>query len=240
VTVGEVFTAAGYALGAGVFLAEARRRKLATEGILWLLGSGFFFGVVGAKVSQWLAQGWPASRPVFAIFSPEEGGRALAGGLIIGWLAVSISKRILGIRRSTGDLFALALPAGEAVGRIGCYFNGCCYGTPTHVSWAVYQHSQWRHPAQLYSSVSAALLFGILVLLRDRLAKEGDLFRLYLVGFGASRFALEFFREGDKGYAGLSLMQWACIGFVVYGFGSLVSRMDLLPVGFRRAGKTAG
>jgi phosphatidylglycerol:prolipoprotein diacylglycerol transferase len=145
--------------------------------------------------------------------------------LVFGWVAVEIAKRRLGIRRSTGDLFALALPAGEAVGRIGCYLNGCCYGTECASPIAVYQHGAYRHPAQLYTAVVAASIFGVLLWVDRRASgqsptapyRQGDLFRLYLLLFGATRFLLEFVRENNTFWLGMTPMQWFCLELVVYG-----------------------
>ena len=211
-TPGTLLTAAGYVVGLLVFYLAARQRRLATEGMRHVALAGLSGGVLGAKVTEWGLGHWQtlASHPA-AMLDPRLGGRTIIGGVLAGWLAVAIAKWRLGIRRSTGDLFALALPAGEAVGRIGCFFNGCCYGVPSHVAWAVYQHGAWRHPAQLYSALAAAAIFGTLFALRDRMLREGDLFKLYLVLYGASRFGLEFLRERNLAFGGLSLAQWVCL-----------------------------
>jgi len=210
-TVGEAVTSLSYLVGAAVFLWAARRRRLATEGIAWVAATGFVAGIVGAKLTQLLFQGWPLTITPAAALDPRAGGRALAGGLIFGWLGVEMAKRKLGIRRSTGDLFALALPAGEAVGRIGCYLNGCCYGKACDLPWAVWQHGELRHPAQLYSAFSSLLLFVFLVWAEGKLTQEGALFRLYLVGFALTRFILEYFRASDSLVFGLTPMQWLCL-----------------------------
>lgn len=222
-TTGEAFTYAGYVVGALVFLLAARRKRLATEGIGWVALAGLVGGIVGAKLTQWLVAGGPAG----AMLDPRVGGRTLLGGLIGGWLVVEAAKRLLGIRRSTGDLFALALPAGEAVGRVGCFLNGCCYGTPAGagVAWAVFQHGKLRHPAQLYSAAFDVVLLGVLLAASGRLKREGDLFRLYLVLFGLGRFGLEFWRQRTLAFAGLSLAQLLCLETVaVVGVTWLVMR----------------
>lgn len=229
-TLGTIFTALGYVVGAAVFYSAARRRGIATEGIGHIALAGFVGGVFGAKVTEWVLAHWQivADHPD-AFLNPVVGGRTIIGGILVGWVSVEIAKRRLGIRRSTGDLFALALPAGEAVGRIGCFFNGCCYGTVCELPWAVYQHGAWRHPTQLYSSVAAGVVFFILARLRDRMPREGDLFRLYLVLYGASRFAIEFFRERTVGFGGLSLPQWVTLEMMILGTLALI-------VSGRRAG----
>src|SRR5689334_7089187 len=114
---GELFTTLGFLTGGLVFWLAARSRRLATEGIGRLVLAGLMCGAIGAKLTQLLASGWPVKIGFFEGLNPQAGGRALLGGIAFGWLGVEIAKRRLGIKRSTGDLFALALPAGEAVGR---------------------------------------------------------------------------------------------------------------------------
>jgi phosphatidylglycerol:prolipoprotein diacylglycerol transferase len=181
-------------------------------------------GILGAKLSQLLAEGWPVRVPWFTVLEPQVGGRALLGGVIFGWIGVEIAKRRMGLRRSTGDLFALALPAGEAVGRIGCHLNGCCYGVPCDLPWAIYQHGAWRQPAQLVSSVVAALTFGFLLWLAPKLHREGQLFQVYLLVFGVTRFGLEFVRWRESTIGGLSPMQWFCLDLIVFASVALSRR----------------
>ena len=208
-TLGEFFTLLGFLTGALVLWLWSRARNLATEGMKWVALAGIGGGVLGAKLTQWIVgEGGGLSG---AMLNPHSGGKSLVGGLVCGWLAVEIAKRALGIRRSTGDGWALALPAGEAVGRIGCAFNGCCYGTPWNGSWAVYQHGAWRHPAQLYSALAAALIFAVVWFSRPLLRREGESFRLYLLLYGASRFAIEFARVRAFAWGDLSLVQLICL-----------------------------
>jgi phosphatidylglycerol:prolipoprotein diacylglycerol transferase len=177
--------------------------------------AGFIGGVLGAKITQIVFQGLPTGVPWTALLDPRVGGKALLGGVVFGWMGVVLAKRYLGIKRGTGDLFALALPAGEAVGRIGCFFNGCCYGTVCDLPWAVEQHGALRHPAQLYTALISLGIFLLLLKYRAKLPREGDLFKLYLLLFGSSRFLLEFLRQNDTFWFGLTPMQWFCLELMV-------------------------
>jgi phosphatidylglycerol:prolipoprotein diacylglycerol transferase len=208
---GEFFTLLGYLTGALIFYLAARGKKLATEGMGYVALAGLCGGVIGARIGALL------STPGAALTFPGGNGKALLGGLFGGWLAVELCKKQLGLTRSTGDLWALALPAGEAVGRIGCYLNGCCYGSVCTAPWAVYQQGAWRHPAQLYASFIAALIFVALLSLRTKLSREGDLFRAWMLLFAAGRFVLEFYRERPSLFFGLSLAQWLCLEIFVSG-----------------------
>lgn len=217
-TFGEFLTTSSYVVGAFVFWWAARQRKLGTEGMRYIALAGFVGGVFGAKLTEWVLMhpGVFAAHPL-AILDPRWGGRTLIGGVLCGWLAVEITKWRLGIRRSTGDMFALALPAGEVLGRIGCHFNGCCFGVPSGMFCAVYQHDAWRQPTQLYSAFMAAVIFGVLLALREKMAREGDLFKCYLLLYGTSRFFIEFLRESDPAPGGLSVAQWVCLGMALAG-----------------------
>jgi phosphatidylglycerol:prolipoprotein diacylglycerol transferase len=201
----------GYAVGLVAFALMAHRRRIATSGIGAISIAGLLGGLVGANLAQWLTTG--------------SGGKSVLGGIAGGYLAVAVCKRYLGIRRPTGDLFAVALSAGEAVGRFGCFFGGCCYGVPTAVPWAVYQHGAWRHPTQLYLALIALLILTVLLWIDRRapLPENGLLFvqgTLYTFG----RFLVEFFRDGISLALGLTTAQWACLA----GFVFFVSRLALL------------
>ena len=239
---GEIFTGLGYLTGAFVFFLAARRRGLATEGVVYVAVAGLCGGVLGSRLAEWTLEQWAvALRDPGAFLDPYTGGRAILGGIVGGWIAVEMAKRRFGIRRSLGDLFALAVPAGEAVGRIGCFVNSDCYGTISAVPWAVYQHGAWRHPAQLYSSAGAAATFVLMARLWGRLPREGDLFRLSLILAGTSRFFVEFFRERTLGPGGLSLAHWGALGVILLGVVGLAAsgrrlrqdgaRPDNLPAG---------
>ena len=197
---------AAYALAAFVFWQAAKRRGMATEGIARIATAGLVGGLAGANLVQLLATSFP--------------GKTIEGGIVGGWLAVIWVKRRLGITRPSGDLFALAIPAGEAIGRIACFVGGCCYGKAAGVAWAVHDHGAWRHPAQLYLSVAAAACFAALLAIeRMRFLPENGLFYLGGALFCVDRFIVEFFREGPTTPLGVTLAQTACIaGFLFFAW----------------------
>jgi len=198
----------GYLTGLAAFALLARRRGLATEGIMAVAGAGLIGGLLGASLGQWVCA---------HVFHEVAAGKSVLGGLAGGYLVVVLYKRHLGIQRPTGDLFAVALTAGEAVGRWGCFFAGCCYGTVTTVPWAVSEHGQMRHPAQIYSSAANVLILAVLLGVEKTRPPENTLFYLQGTLFCVSRFTIEFFRTGPPPVAGLTLAQWACAaGFVFF------------------------
>lgn len=174
-----------------------------------MLAASICGGVIGAKITRLMFAAASGATPQSMFAHPD--GRTIIGGIIFGWIAVELVKKKLGIDRSTGDGFALGLAIGEAIGRIGCFFNGCCYGAAANIPWAVFQAGEWRHPAQFYSAAMALSTFAFLLYMKDKVRFEGDLFRIYLVLYGISRFAIEFLRQRSDIHFGLSLAQWASL-----------------------------
>ena len=196
--------ALGYLTGLAAFAWMARRRNLATAGIMAVMGAGLLGGLAGANLAQWVFGG--------------IAGKTVLGGIAGGYLCVALYKRHLGLRRSTGDLFAVAISAGEAVGRWGCFFGGCCYGKACSLPWAVRQHGELRHPTQLYLSGANALILVALWRFDKTRPPENALFYLQGTLYCLARFVIEFFREGPPPVWGLTLAQWACVaGFAFFG-----------------------
>jgi len=223
-TPGSALTIGGYILGALVFWLRAREKRVATHGFALLALWALCGGVLCAKVAEWALVLGPGfwQRPL-EFFSLQSGGRTILGGVLGGWAGVEIGKKHLGIRRSTGDLFALAIPAGESLGRIGCHFNGCCYGKTCSLPFAIYQHGAWRHPTQIYASAASALIFILLWRARDKWPHEGDAWKAFLVLWGAARLVIEAFRahdgaaNGAVGARGISGAQWMCLALMAAG-----------------------
>jgi phosphatidylglycerol---prolipoprotein diacylglyceryl transferase len=94
------------------------------------------------------------------------GGKTIVGALIFGLIAVELMKRCIGLRQSTGDLYAIPLALGIAIGRIGCFLTGLAdntYGTPTTLPWAIdFGDGIPRHPTQLYEIAFLVALIPIL------------------------------------------------------------------------------
>ncbi|MBV8491498.1 MAG: prolipoprotein diacylglyceryl transferase [Candidatus Eremiobacteraeota bacterium] len=200
-----VYTVA-YAVAVAVFWWMARRRGMPADVASRVMGAGLLGGLLGANLAQLLATGLP--------------GKTIEGGILGGWIAVVAAKRYFGISRSTGDLFALAIPAGEAIGRIACFVGGCCYGKAASVAWAVHDHGLWRHPSQLYLALGAAACFGLLFAIeRRRLLPENGLFYLGGMLFCVDRFIVDFFRDVAPIGGSLTLAQiGCCIGFALFAW----------------------
>lgn len=213
-----VFETLAYAVGYGVFRRmRARQGDVLAEPQRWtVLAAAAVGALVGSRLlglaEQWptALQAWRSGHMVAMLFSPR--GKTIVGGLLGGWLGVELIKRVSGIRRRTGDLFALPLCVGIAVGRIGCFLAGLAddtYGKATQVPWAVdFGDHVPRHPVQLYEIAFLGILAATLTL--PKRLPEGARFRIFLAAYLAWRIAIDFLKPQPL-ILGLNLIQWTCV-----------------------------
>ena len=230
-------------LGGWLTYREARRRMRLTEETLMVGSIGLVGGVIGAKLSMLVFLG-PAEFWRLLPTIPAHGA-ALTGALIGGYVAVVLAERVLNVGRCTGDLVAPFIPLSQAIGRLGNFLVGDAYGTPSSLPWAVNQAGASRHPAQLYELALDLVLFAFLWRWRYRSFRDGELFRIYVVGYALIRFPLEFlrFQPTPRAFLDLTLVQWLCIAAVLgFGYQLYLQRKgvacvcDLLPRFSRKAG----
>ena len=205
-------------LGGWLTYREAQRRMRLTEETLMVGSIGLVGGVMGAKLSMLVFLG-PTDFWRLLPTIPSHGA-ALSGALIGGYIGVVLAERVLRVDRCTGDLVAPFIPLSQAIGRLGNFLAGDAYGTPTSLPWAVNQAGAYRHPAQLYELALDLMLFAVLWRWRYRSFRDGELFRMYVVGYAIIRFPMEFLRYQPTplDFLGLTLVQWLCIAAVL-GFG---------------------
>jgi phosphatidylglycerol:prolipoprotein diacylglycerol transferase len=211
-----------YATGFAVYRWQrARQGDVVDEPQRWTVLAGAAVGaLLGSRVlglaEQWptVMQAWRTGKIPELLLSP--GGKTIVGGLLGGWLGVELVKKISGINRRTGDLFALPLCVGIAVGRVGCLLAGLAddtYGKATTLPWAVnLGDGIGRHPVQVYEILFLALL-GIVVS-RPAELPEGARFRIFLGGYLVWRLVIDFLKPQPL-VDGMNLIQWSCVAGIV-------------------------
>lgn len=149
------------------------------------------------------------------IFYVREGGLSFFGGLAAAIVAGVLFCRKRGLPAwALSDIAATVVPLGYTLVRIGCLMNGCCYGIESDLPWAMQASALdnlYRHPTQLYSALSALIIWGIIWKYREHRQFEGFLLFLYGELYVILRFIVEIFREGERLLGPLSLAQLFCI-----------------------------
>jgi phosphatidylglycerol:prolipoprotein diacylglycerol transferase len=204
--------------GLAVLRWRARQYDLPDGKVADLLFPAIIGGVVGARILYVLTNFEKFKAAPLNAVKIWEGGLVFYGGFIGATAAVYwLTRRMnLSVGR-VADCFAVALPVGQAIGRFGCLFNGCCFGKPTtsafHVQYE-YAGPIWQtqveqgvilpsameclpvFPVQNVQTLLNLLVCGLLIWLATRVKRPGRLFALYLILYGTVRFLNEFNR-GD-------------------------------------------
>lgn len=215
-----VFETLAYAIAFRLYL-ELRRRQgdpLSDDTRWWIVAAAATGAAIGAKALHWFED----PRLTFANWRDPAilfGGKTIIGALIGGLAAVEWTKRRIGVRSRTGDLFALPLAVGIAIGRIGCFLTGTEDGTSgirTSLPWGVNFGDGPRHPTQIYEIIFLVALAAALARVARQPHREGDLFKLFLVAYFSFRLVIDFLKPETPIFLGLSSLQWACVGMLIY------------------------
>ena len=182
---------------------EGVSRKIFSHIFFWALVWGFF----GARVAYILVEWeWFLSNSFSVILS--RSGFVFYGGIISGILTVLIlaKKYKINILKS-GDIAAIGIPLGHALGRIGCFCYGCCYGKPTDSNWGILFPRESPAglleakviPTQLISAFFLFLIFFLLLILKKYKRFDGQILLCYGICYGIFRFIIEFYRGDGRG-----------------------------------------
>src|SRR5215203_1346872 len=211
-----VLLAAAYLLGLQFAIVRGRQRGLDPNRVMdlgiWIIISA----LAGAKLLLLIVEWDTYSRSPAELMTLVRSGGVFYGGLI---LAVLVAFWYMWRHRmpiwSVSDTFAPGIALGHVIGRMGCFFAGCCFGRPTTVPWAITFTSQYAaekvgtpinqalHPTQLYEAGAELLILGLLIAVERRGRPfAGRTFWGYMLLYGISRFIIEFYRGDARGAVG--------------------------------------
>jgi phosphatidylglycerol:prolipoprotein diacylglycerol transferase len=234
-----VLVAIGVLLGLWIGVRNCAKQGINPENA-WDFGIALVLaGIVGAKV-LYVILDWRSGhvygqnlREIFTLDTLQAGG-VFSGGLLAGFaVAVWFLRKYHMPALATFDAFAPGLALGHAIGRVGCFAAGCCYGKPTNHFWGVTFTNplaksvvgtplyQALEPTQLFESAVELANFFILTWMFKRKKFDGQIVGAYLFLYGIARFFLEYLRDdpgrGSVFGGALSGTQLIAIGMVVTG-----------------------
>lgn len=212
----------------GIFLAFRyylllRRQNgdaISSEHRIWIVIAAALGAVLGSRiigalenVPQWMTA--PDKLQYF------WGNKTLVGGLLGGLFGVESVKKLIGEKQRSGDLFVEPLLLGMIIGRIGCFTTGIyeeTYGVPSNLPWAMdLGDGILRHPVVLYEISFLIFLWIAIRKARKQWHLEpGSAFKLFMIGYLAFRFLLDFIKPGWRYAFGLGSIQLACLGGLIY------------------------
>ncbi len=228
-----VLTALAFLSALWVIVKLGKRTGLNTDRLTNLGIYCALAGMAGAKLAMFLFD-WTyyTAHPgeVFSFTTLQAAG-VFQGGLVLAILTAYLYTRHFRMPGLlTADAFAPGIALGHAIGRLGCFSAGCCWGARTNVPWAVtFMNPEANtmfgtpvgiplHPTQLYESVAELFVFALLWWRFRKAHRPGDIIGLYLIVSSVLRFWIEFYRAHEQPLiAGLSLTQWISMVLIVAG-----------------------
>jgi len=192
-----------------LLILQAKRKNFNPDVIFNFAFLVFISGIIGARIFYIIENlGYFANNPL-EIIMLQHGGLSWFGGLISGVFAglLYLKNRRLAIYKVL-DLIVPYVALAQAIGRVGCLLNGCCFGKISNFGIYFPVHQSVRIPTQIYSSLALILIFIFLRLLQERPHRDGEIFFTYLLLYSLKRFFIEFWRaDNDIIFLGLTLFQ---------------------------------
>ncbi len=191
-----------------------------SSSLLWLKisGAAAVGGLAGARLWEALKE------PERSIGNPFDvtAGSAWYGGFLTATLLTLLLLRWLRLPiLRTLDLTVPAVCLGQVLGRLGCFFSGCCYGLHTSLPWGVIAPGSRLqvpvHPTPLYEAASYLTIFFVLLVALRRRKKDGVVFASYIVFVGTARFFVEFLRVNARIAFGLTEAQIISLSLIALG-----------------------
>ena len=209
------FVAMGFLAGILLARSEAKRMGIDHEKIMDLCFYIMIAAIVGSRLFYVIINYELFLSNPLDIFKIWSGGLIFYGGFITAVFTALIYLKMhkMPVWR-TADIAAPSLSIGHFLGRLGCFFAGCCFGRECDFPWAVtFTHPDSLapigipiHPTQLYSSISNLIIFFFLWVSRWRTKFDGQLFWMYVLLYGITRSFIEMFRGDFRGEAVFGLL----------------------------------
>jgi len=227
---------------AGMLLAarRSRRSRLDPEVVLDLAASVLIGGVLGARL-VFVAEYWGEQVNSFGeVFRVWDGGLVLYGGMAGGLATILLARAFRTFPvLATLDAVAPSVALGVALGRVGCFLNGCCYGDVCDLPWLSVRFPRgslpWLaeraqgmipsgaeatlplHPTQLYSALDGLVLFALLSAFYPLRRRDGEVAGLLLLAYPVTRFWIDFARDDETTVLlGLSAAQLTSLVLLVF------------------------
>jgi len=217
--------ALGFLTGLSLASLKAQKENIDKDIIFNFAFFAFICGIIGARLFYVLEHFSDYTESPLEIIMLQHGGMSWFGGLILGSLCglIYLKKKQISVYKVL-DLIVPFLALAQAIGRIGCLLNGCCFGKVS--SFGIYfpVHQATLIPTQLYSSLLLLLIFIILRFLQDRPHQPGQILFSYLFLYSLKRFFIEFLRaDNPRVIMGLTLFQLISIAIFCLAVYKLIS-----------------
>lgn len=223
-----VMAAVGFLMAVMFIQFNRKEAKLTSDQASNMIFIAMISGVLGSRIF-YVIQFWEQFRDNWAdIVRIDKGGLVFFGGFILALISLyTYCRKIKVDFIKVFDIMTPAMTIGHACGRIGCFLNGCCFGTVTKswfgVTYPLYSEPYMRypgaalHPVQLYEAFFNIVTCGVMFFLVRKVRYKGVPTGAYFISYGVLRFIIEFFRGDNAKIFGLTIAQYIGIGVIIMG-----------------------
>jgi phosphatidylglycerol---prolipoprotein diacylglyceryl transferase len=217
---------------ASLLVGRAKQQNIDAETIFNFCFAVFVSGVVGARVFYVLQNlGYYFKTPL-EIIMLQHGGLSWFGGLMLGSITgiIYLKKKKLPVYR-TLDFLIPYVALAQAIGRIGCLLNGCCFGKESETAGIYFEaHKAVLIPTQIYSSLGLLAIYLVLRFMQNKPRPKGEIFFTYLLLYSIKRFTIEFWRADNEAvFYGLTLFQ----ALSIFLFAVSITKLTLIKTSRR-------
>ena len=214
-----------------VYLRKRQGDAFSSSSRIWVIIGAICGALIGSRLIGSLERPyeWALTDNLFTYI---YNNKTVVGGFLGGLAGVEGMKKIIGEKRSSGDLFVYPMILALIIGRIGCFSMGVyeeTYGVASHLPWAInLGDGILRHPAALYEIFFLLLLWiGLKKVQKSNTLESGALFKLFMISYLLFRFLLDFIKPHYPVFSGLSTIQLTCLAGLLYYLPFLVQPKKL-------------
>jgi len=236
----QVFYILAFLTAYAILIWEGHRRKFPLIDWILVLACVQLFIVVGTKAFSFTADEWRFMYQNHTLLPNPQ--KTLSGGILLGMAGYIIARYFLKFRYFVLDAFAIAFPIAVSIQAIGCFFYGCCFGSPSSMPWTVQypvmslaHYHQFEsgllthndlyslpvHPVQLYLTLGGIIVAFLVTRFRKYWKAKGSLLLSSAILFLLMKFVIEFFRDplshqsGGEMFWILKQIQWQYLIFAL-------------------------
>lgn len=210
----QLFYVLAFLVAYSIIIYEGYRRKFPIVKWILILACIRLFVVIGTKIFSFSPEEWSIMFQTRAFYPNPE--KTMFGGLLLGVAGYFIASRLLKFRNFAWDTVAIAFPVAVSIQTLGCFFYGCCFGTPSTLPWAIQypvmslpHYHQFEsgllayndlyslpvHPVQLYQCLGGILVVILVIKFRKYWKAQGSILLSSIILFAVTRMVIEFFRD---------------------------------------------
>lgn len=202
------------------FITVPKKEKLNIEKSYYIFLSAITFGFLGSKILVIIENLNAIINDISILKNMLFMGKSIIGGLVGGYIGVRFIKKKLNLENiRIGNKIAPSVALGMAIGRVGCFLTGCCYGIETKLPIGIdFGDGITRIPTQIIEIIFCLILFAYL-LYKQKTDKElvpGILFKKLVLYYFIFRFIIEFIRGTNKNILFLSIYQIICLLGIIF------------------------